>query len=79
MDPDKELNFILNYEQNVIDIVTEIKNKNQINEDIYNKFHPVVKEPGILYGLVKILKKVIDSCPAFPSIFSAIGTLTYIR
>ena len=77
IDPSKELNFILNCEQKVIDILKEIKNKNRINEDLYNKLHPVCSQSGVLYGLANIHKKVIDGCPTFRPIFSAIGTSTY--
>ena len=55
----------------------EIKNKNQINEELYNKLCPVSSQPGALYGLAKVHKKVIDGCPAFRPILSAIGTPTY--
>ena len=51
IDPNKELNFILNCEQIVIDIIKEIKNENQINEDLYNKLRPVGSQPGVLYCL----------------------------
>ena len=77
IDASKELNFILNCEQKVIDILKEIKNKNRINGDLYNKLHPVCSQSGVLYGLANIYKKVIDGCPNFRPIFSAIGTPTY--
>ena len=77
IDPNKELIFILNCEQKVIDILKEIKNKNQINEDLYNKLHPVGSQPGFLYGLAKVHKRGIDGCPAFRPIFPAIGTPMY--
>ena len=32
---------------------------------------------GILYGLCKVHKAVVDVCPPFRPIFSAIGTPTY--
>ena len=53
IDPSKELNFILNCEQIVIGILKEIKNENQINEDLYNKLHPVGSQPGVLYCLTE--------------------------
>ena len=65
IDPSKELNFILDCEQNVIDIFREIKKKYHINQDLYNKLCPVGSQPGALYGLAKVHKKVIDGCPAF--------------
>ena len=77
IDPNKKLKFVLNCEQKVIDILKEIKNKNQINEDLYNKLSPVGSQPGVLYGLAKVQKKVIDGYPAFRPILSAIGTPTY--
>ena len=61
----------------VIDILNEIKNKNQIIEDLYNKLHSVGSQPGVPYGLAKVHKKVIDGCLAFRPILSAIGTSTY--
>ena len=73
---DKELNFILNCEQNVIDIVREIKNKNQI---LCNKLRPVSKQPVVLYDLVKIHEKVTVAFLTFPPDFSAIATPTQIR
>ena len=35
------------------------------------------KRPGILYGSAKVHKPIIDSCPFFRPILSAIGTPTY--
>ena len=58
-DANEQLHFIFYFEQIVIDILKEIKNKNQINEDLYNS------QPGVLYGIAKVHKKVIDGCPAF--------------
>ena len=40
-DQNKEIIFILHCEQKVIEILKEIKNKNQINEDLQNKLRPV--------------------------------------
>ena len=34
-------------------MLKEIKTKNQINEDQYNKLRPVGKQPGVLYGEAK--------------------------
>ena len=77
IDLNKELNFILNCEQKVTDIPKEIKNKNQIIDNLYNKLRPVGSQPGVLYCLAKFHKKVIDGCPAFRPILSATGTTTY--
>ena len=42
-----------------------------------NKLRPVGSQPGVLYALVKVHKKVIDSCLVFQPILSAIETPTY--
>ena len=76
-DQNKEIIFILHCEQKVIEILKEIKNKNQINEDLQNKLRPVGNQPGVHYGLAKIHKKDIDSFPAFRPIVSAIGAPRY--
>ena len=44
---------------------------------MYNQLCPVGSQPGAIYGLAKVHKKVIDGCPAFRPILSAIRTLTY--
>ena len=77
IDLNKELNFILNCKKKVIDILKEIKNTSQINEDLYNKLRKVDNQPGVLYGLAKVHKKVIDGCPAFQLILSVIKTPRY--
>ena len=75
IDQIKGLNFILNCEQKVIDI-RKLKNKNQINEDVYNKLRPVGILPGVRYCLSKVHKKFIDGYPDFRSILSAIRKAT---
>ena len=57
IDPNKELNFVLNCGQKVIGILKEIKNKNQIIEDQYNELCPVVSQPGVCYVQAKVHKK----------------------
>ena len=37
----------------------------------------VGSRPGILYGLCKVHKNIVDRCPPFRPIFSAIGTPSY--
>ena len=64
-------------EQKVINILKEIKNKNHINEDLYNKLRLVVSQPGVFYGLSMVHEKFIDGFLVFRPILSAIGTSTY--
>ena len=73
VDPNKELNFILNCEQKVIDIIKEIKYKNQIRISTINHAQLVVKL-GSFMVLQKSIKIVIDGFPAFRPIPSATRT-----
>ena len=73
IDPSKELNFVLNCEKKVIDILKEIKNKNQIIEDLYNKLCPVGSQPGVLYGLAKVLKRLLMDALLFDQLFQPLG------
>ena len=73
IDPSKELNFVLNCEKKVIDILKEIKNKNQIIEDLYNKLRPVGSQPGVLYGLAKVLKRLLMDALLFDQLFQPLG------
>ena len=73
IDPNRELNLILNCEQNVIDILKEIKNKKQINEDLYNRLHPVGRKSGVLFSLAKVHEKVNDGSPFFDPFFQRLG------
>ena len=77
IDSNKELNFIINSELRVKEVLKEIKKKNQIDQEQYFKLCPSGSRFGILYGLAKIHKKVVDGCPPFRPILSAIGTPTY--
>ena len=48
-----------------------------IDKKTYDKLCPVGSQFGILYGLIKVHKQLINNCPPFRPILSAIGTLTY--
>ena len=51
--------------------------KQEISDKFYNELYPASSRPGILYGLCKIHKSIVDGVPLFPSILPAIGTPTY--
>ena len=55
----------------------KLKNKNQINNALYNNLRPVGSQPEILYGFANVHKNIIDACPDFRPILSAIATPTY--
>ena len=54
-----------------------LKNKNAISEETYNKLRPVGSKLGTLYGSAKVHKPLINGLPPFRPILSAIGTPTY--
>ena len=43
----------------------------------WRSLKPVGTRPGIMYGLCKVHKDIIDNCPPFRPILSAINTPTY--
>ena len=73
-DHDKELNYILNLEKKIIDVLKDLKNKEEITEVDYNHLYPCDSRPGILYGMAKVHKPVINRCSSFRPILSAINT-----
>ena len=48
-----------------------------IFEETWRSFKPVGTRPGIMFGLCKVHKDIIDNCPPFRPILSAINTPTY--
>ena len=75
--PDKDLNYIINSEKRVTDLLKKLKNKNAISKETYNKLRPVGSKPGKLYGSVKVHKPLINGLPTFRAFLSAMGTPTY--
>ena len=53
------------------------KLKGAVSVEQYKKIKAVGSRPGVLYGLCKVHKNIVDSCPSFRPIFSAIGTPSY--
>ena len=49
---------------------------NSISEDTKRSLKPVRTRPGRVYGLYKVHKDIIDNCPPFRTILSAINTPT---
>ena len=57
---DKDLNYIINSEKRVTDLLKKLKNKNAISEETYNKLRPVGSKPGTLYGSAKVHKPLLN-------------------
>ena len=50
---------------------------NSISEETRRSLKPVGTRPGIMYGLYKVHKDIIDNCLPFRPILSAINTPIY--
>ena len=66
--PNKDLNYIINSEKRVTDLLKKYKNKNAISEETNNKLRPVGSKLGTLYGSAKVHKPLINGLPPFRSI-----------
>ena len=66
--PNKDLNYIINSEKRVIDLLKKYKNENAISEETNNKLRPVGSKLGTLYGSAKVHKPLINGLPPFRSI-----------
>ena len=71
---DKHLNSIIGIEKKLTNLLKELKASEAISETDYKKVKPRGFSFGVLYGLCKTHKKVLDKCPSFRSILSAIKT-----
>ena len=75
--PDKYLNYIINSEKRVTDLLKKHKNKNAIIKETCNKASPVGSKPETRYVSAKEYKSLINGLPPFRPIISTIGTPTY--
>ena len=61
--PVKELNLLLKHEEKLISFLKGIIRS--IDEDLYKSLYLQCSQPGIMYGLSKIHKPLIDDFPKF--------------
>ena len=71
---DKQLNFIIGIEKKLTDLLKELRASETVSEIDYKKLKPRGSSLGVLYGLCKTHKEVLDKCPPFRPILSAIKT-----
>ena len=74
---DKHLNFIIGIEKKLTDLLKELKATEAISQIDYKNLKPRGSSFGVLYGLCKTHKKVLDKCPSFRPALSAIKTPSY--
>ena len=75
--PDKHLNFVINSQEKIKDILKSLHDKESLTDMLYKKMSPVGCRLGILYGQAKVRKPVINNCLSFRPILDAINTLSY--
>ena len=67
-------NFITGIEKKLTNLLKELKASETISENDYKKLKPRGSGFGVLYGLCKTHKKVLDKCPLFRPTLLAIKT-----
>ena len=71
------LNFAINQEKRVDNILKKLVASKSISEETRRSLKPVGTRPGIMYGLCKVHKDIIDNCLPFRPILSPVNTRTY--
>ena len=71
------LNFGVNQEKRVDNIFKKLVATNNISEETKKSLQPIGTKPGIMYGLCKVQKNIIDNCLPFRPILSASNTPIY--
>ena len=71
------LNFAVNQQECVDNILKKLVASNSISKEARRSLKPVGTRPGIMCGLCKVHKDIIDNCLPFQPILSSINTCTY--
>ena len=71
------MNFIVNVETHIADLLKDLKTSEVISATFYKSLKPRGSRFGIFYGLFKVHKQLVDNCPPFRPIMSSIKTPTY--
>ena len=74
---EKYYNFFINLEKKICEPLKVLYQLNIIDKKTYDKRCHVGSYFGIQYGLAKVHKQLINNCPPFRPILSAIGAPTY--
>ena len=74
IEEEKQLDFLLKSEEKVINLIKRLENESKISEKQYEQIYSRGFRSGILYESPKFYKPVINSCPKFRPVLSAIGT-----
>ena len=71
------LNFAVNQGKRLGNILRKLVTSNDISDKTRGYLKPVGTSPGIMYGICKDHKDIIDNCPVSRPILSAVKTPTY--
>ena len=63
--------------ETVINFLKKLKEGKYISNKVYNTLYPHGSHPGIIYGLAKVHKPLVNGTPKFRPILSALNTSTY--
>ena len=72
----KALNHLIHMKERIIRLLKSLEDQGKISDKEGNDLYPSGAKPGVLYGLAKIHKVLVDGTPSYRPILSAIGTLT---
>ena len=67
----------MNIRKSYKEVLDDLLKKEKISKQTYFKVEPIGCKPGILYGLSKVRKQLVDGLPKVRPILSAIGTAGY--
>ena len=73
----RTLNFQINHEKRINEILKSLKSAGSLSDTQYKKIKIVGSRSGVYDGLCKVHEAIVDVCPPFRPILSAIETLTY--
>ena len=73
----KEIRHLINVRKNHKLVLDELLKKKKISQQKYWKLDPIGCKPGVLYGLSKVHKTLVNGIPKMRPILSAIGTASY--
>ena len=73
----KVLRFLVNIRVSFKKVLDKLFSEGKITLPIFRKIDPIGCKPGILYGLSKVHKALVDNLPKMRPILSALGTAGY--
>ena len=72
----KELHYIEKHSLK-LELKKKLYEANKISKHQYDFLKPIGSQPGVMYGLPKVHKELVNGCPKYRPILSALGTFSY--